>query len=146
MSRSRLILIGSSILKSKVLDQKRRNNTHICGDGGAVETGVSVKAVPTPPLGGSDDLWESECRSLPSARLTTVFGGIRAPSFPDPEPSEVPLGLILLLGSPISGEMADVMTDRAMLECCAIPQWDVLCECLLRVLLLVSELFHSVSS
>ena len=87
---------------------------------------MSVKAVPTPPLGGSEDLWESECRSLPSARLTTVFVGRRAPSFPDPEPLDVPLGLILILWSPVSGEVADVMADRAMLECCAIPLGDVL--------------------
>jgi hypothetical protein len=92
---------------------QRNQKTYICGDGGAVETGVSVRAVPTPPLGGCEDLGESECKSLPSARLTTVFGGIRVPSFPDPD---------VILFCSTSGAVADVMiADRAILECCAIP-------------------------
>lgn len=67
------------------IDDSEAGKTHICGDGGAVEIGVSVKAVPTPPLGGCEILWASECRSFPSALPTTVFGGgIRLPSFPEP--------------------------------------------------------------
>lgn len=62
----------------------RGRTTYICGDGGAVEIGVSVSAVPTPPLGACKGLWASECRSFPSALPTTVFvGGIKAPSFPE---------------------------------------------------------------
>lgn len=75
--------------------------TYICGDGGAVEIGVSVRTVPTPPLGACDDLWASECKSFPSARPTTVFGGgMRTPSFPGSTlaPLEVaPLALELIL-------------------------------------------------
>lgn len=73
------------------MDDSEGGTTYICGDGGAVEIGVSVKAVPTPPLGACDVLWASECRSCPSARPTTVFGGsIRVPSFPE---AQVPLEL-----------------------------------------------------
>lgn len=89
---------------------------------------MSVKAFPTPPLAASDGLWASECRSLPSARPTTVFaGGIRLPSIPEPAlvPGELtPFGLlwlllVLLVGL---GEVADVMmAARAILECCTIP-------------------------
>lgn len=75
--------------------------TYICGDGGAVETGVSVRTVPTPPLGACDVLWASECRSFPSARPTTVFGGgIRAPSLAGPELDSFklkPLGRFIFL-------------------------------------------------
>jgi hypothetical protein len=52
--------------------------TYNCGDEGAVEIGVSVRANPTPSLEGLDAcgfLWESECRSFPSALPATVFGG-----------------------------------------------------------------------
>lgn len=65
---------------------EQEDRTHICGDEGAVEIGVSVKAVPTPPLLGAGDVF-SECKSLPSALPTTVFGGgIKevAPSLPEP--------------------------------------------------------------
>lgn len=65
------------------LEEKKRK-TYICGDGGAVEIGVSVRANPTPFLDTCDPLWTSECSSFPSARPTRVFGGIRLASFPFP--------------------------------------------------------------
>ena len=77
------------VLGSKVFDDSEAGKTYICGDGGAVEIGVSARAVPTPPLGACEALWASECKSLPSALPTTVFGsGIRvAPSLPEPSPA-----------------------------------------------------------
>ena len=61
----------------------KSRGTYICGEGGAVEIGVSERAKPTPSFESCDDLWASECKSFPSARPTTVLCGIRVASFPE---------------------------------------------------------------
>lgn len=100
--------------------RNRRGATYICGELGAVEIGVSVRANPTPSLEGcADALWASECSSFPSALPTTVFGGIRPASFP---PLVMPLGGGTRRSRGGSGVEAQLMmADRAMSECCDIP-------------------------
>lgn len=98
---------------------KLKGGTYNCGDEGAVEIGVSLRAKPTPSLEAR--LWASACSSLPSARAIRVFaGGIRVESFPGP-------GLTLPLEeTPLrcweSGLEAEVIiAERAMSVCWAIP-------------------------
>lgn len=95
--------------------------TYICGELGAVEIGVSVRANPTPSLEGCADsgLWASGCSSFPSALPTTVLGGIRLASLP---PFGMPLGGARWCSRGGSGGEAQLMmADRAMSECCDIP-------------------------
>lgn len=94
-------------------ERHAKGDTYNCGDEGAVEIGVSLRAQPTPSL--EPRRWPSACSSLPSARPTRVFaGGIRFESFPGPG-----------LADPLedeSGFVAEVMiAERAMSVCWAIP-------------------------
>jgi hypothetical protein len=91
---------------------EQNKTTYNCGDEGAVEIGVSVRANPTPSLDAF--LWPSEC-SFASARPATVFGGgIKVESFPDP-------GLPFVIFPFIVAVLRLLIAERAMSECCAMP-------------------------
>lgn len=105
---------------------RTRSSTYNCGDEGAVEIGVSVRANPTPSLDACDFLWESECKSFPSALPATVFGGgIKVASFSD---LGLPLDAVPFIVAEVrlrkwSGEEAhEMIAERAMSVCWAIPR------------------------
>lgn len=107
-------------------DVRTRCSTYNCGDEGAVEIGVSVRANPTPSLDACDFLWESECKSFPSALPATVFGGgINVASFSD---LGLPLDAVPFIVAEVrlrkwSGEEAhEMIAERAMSVCWAIPR------------------------
>lgn len=99
--------------------EKQEASTYNCGDEGAVETGVSVRANPTPSLDAWEPLGASECSSFPSARPTMVFGGgMRPGSFPAADRAA---GFeVTPLGRWCRESAEDMMAERAMPECCAI--------------------------